>query len=246
MKINEVAKLTGVTVRTLHYYDEIGLLKPAEVTDSGYRLYDSDLLFRLQQILLLRELDFPLDEIQEILKNPAFDQTDALKRHRELLVKKREHFDNLISLVDRIMKGEKTMSFQEFDQTEMENMKKQFADEVKERWGSTDAYKESEKKTGSYDEPKWQQVGAESDAILKAFAQSRTKPADSAEVQALVKQWQDYITSRFYNCTNEILAGLGQMYTGDERFKENIDRNGSGTAEFMAKAIEIYCNLERK
>ncbi|HEX3040091.1 MAG TPA: MerR family transcriptional regulator [Caproiciproducens sp.] len=245
MKINEVAKLTGVTVRTLHYYDEIGLLKPAEVTESGYRLYDSDSLCRLQQILLLRELDFPLDEIQEILKNPAFDQTDALKKHRELLIKKREHFDDLIGLVDKIMKGENTLSFQEFDQTEMENMKKQYAAEVKERWGSTDAYREYEEKSGSYDEPKWQQIGAEGDAILKAFAQSRNKPADSAEVQALVKQWQDYITARFYSCTDEILAGLGQMYTGDERFKKNIDRNGSGTAEFMAKAIAVYCNRDK-
>jgi DNA-binding transcriptional MerR regulator len=245
MKINEVAKLTGVTVRTLHYYDGIGLLKPAEVTDSGYRLYDSDSLSKLQQILLLRELDFPLDEIQQILKNPAFDQTEALKKHRELLIKKREHFDDLIGLVDRIVKGDKTLSFQEFDQTEMEKMRKEFAAEVKERWGSTDAYKESEEKTGSYDEQKWQQVGAESDAILKAFAQSRSKPADSEEVQALVKQWQDYITARFYNCTDEILAGLGQMYTADERFKKNIDRNGSGTAEFMTKAIAVYCNRDK-
>jgi Predicted transcriptional regulators len=245
MKINEVAKLTGVTVRTLHYYDEIGLLKPAEVTESGYRLYDSDSLCRLQQILLLRELDFPLDEIQEILKNPAFDQTDALKKHRELLIKKREHFDDLIGLVDKIMKGENTLSFQEFDQTEMKNMKKQYAAEVKERWGSTDAYREYEEKSGSYDEPKWQQISAEGDSILKAFAQIRNKPAGSAEVQALVKQWQDYITARFYSCTDEILAGLGQMYTGDERFKKNIDRNGSGTAEFMAKAIAVYCNRDK-
>lgn len=246
MKINEVAKLTGVTVRTLHYYDEIGLLKPAEVTDSGYRLYDSASLYRLQQILLLRELDFPLDEIQEILKNPGFDKGEALKKHRELLVKKREHFDNLIRLVDKIMKGDNTLSFQEFDQTEMEKMKKEYAAEVKERWGHTDAYKESEEKTDSYDKAKWRQIGAESDAILKAFAQNRNKPADSAEVQALVKQWQDHITARFYHCTDEILAGLGQMYMGDERFRKNIDRNGSGTAEFMAKAIEIYCKKRSK
>lgn len=124
-------------------------------------------------------------------------------------------------------------------------MKQEYATEVKERWGHTDAYKKFTEKTGGYDEAKWQQVNAEGDAILKAFGQNRNKPADSAEMQALVKQWQDYITARFYECTDETLAGLGQMYVADERFKESIDRNGSGTAEFMAKAIEIYCKKKK-
>lgn len=241
LKINEVAKLTGITVRTLHYYDEIGLLKPSETTESGYRIYDDKALEILQQILFFKELDFPLNEIREIILNPAFDKELALNNHKELLIKKREHIDNLISLVDNSIKGDKKMSFKEFDMSEIENAKKKYATEVKERWGNTDAYAESIKKTDKYNKEQWQQVNEESSVIFQAFCDNKDKAPDSEEVQALVKQWQDFITARFYNCTKEILSGLGLMYVNDERFTKNIDKFGKGTAEFMAKAIEIYC-----
>ncbi|SFC39656.1 DNA-binding transcriptional regulator, MerR family [Clostridium uliginosum] len=241
MKINEVAKLTGVTVRTLHYYDEIGLLKPSKITKTGYRLYNEDSLTTMQQILFFRELDFPLNEIKEIMTDPKFDKVTALKKHKELLVKKRERLDKLIDLVNNTIKGEVTMSFKEFDMTEIENTKKKYSAEVKERWGKTNAYAESEKKTKSYNKEQWQEINDESSNILKAFASNIDKAPCSSEVQALVKQWQDFITARFYNCTKEILKCLGLMYIGDERFKENINQNGEGTAEFIAKAIEIYC-----
>ena len=241
MKINEVAKLTGVTVRTLHYYDEIGLLPPSELTETGYRIYDENDLALLQQILFFKELDFPLNEIKDIMTNPNFNKAKALKNHKELLIKKRERINKLITLVDNTIKGEDNMSFKEFDMTEIENSKKKYAKEVKERWGDTDAYAESQKKTQSYSKDQWKEITKETEDIFKAFADNRDKSPSSQEVQQLVKRWQDFITKRYYQCTDEILQGLGLMYVNDDRFKENIDQNGVGTAKLMSEAIAIYC-----
>lgn len=241
MKINEVAKLTGITVRTLHYYDEIGLLPPSEVTEAGYRIYDDKALETLQQILFFRELEIPLSDIKRIMESPAYDKGEALHNHREILIKKRDRLNELITLAEDTIKGGKDMSFKQFDRKEIEQAKLRYAEEVKERWGETDAYKESLDKTKTYDEKQWQFLTQEGADILRAFGESRELSPESGEAQALVKKWQDYITDNFYQCSNEILAGLGLMYTGDERFTVNIDKNGAGTAEFMSKAIAVYC-----
>ena len=241
MKISEVAKLSGVTVRTLHYYDEIGLLKPSKTTEAGYRMYSIEDLEKLQQILFFRELDFPLNEIKEIMINPKYDKIEALNKHKELLIEKRKRIDGLVTLIDKTIKGDNNMSFKEFDNSKIEENKRKYAEEVKKRWGNTDAYKEYEKKTGSYDKNSWNTINEEMAEILKEFADNRDKDVNSDIVQSLVEKWRGYITLNFYNCTKEILSCLGLMYTGDERFKENIDKYGEGTAEFMAKAIEIYC-----
>lgn len=242
MKISEVAKLSGVTVRTLHYYDEIGLLKPSKTTEAGYRMYSIEDLEKLQQILFFRELDFPLNEIKEIMINPKYDKIEALNKHKELLIEKRKRIDGLVTLIDKTIKGDNNMSFKEFDNSKIEENKRKYAEEVKKRWGNTDAYKEYEKKTGSYDKNSWNTINEEMAEILKEFADNRDKDVNSDIVQSLVEKWRGYITLNFYNCTKEILSCLGLMYTGDERFKENIDKYGEGTAEFMAKAIEIYCS----
>ena len=241
MKINEVAKLTGVTVRALHYYDEIGLLKPCQITEAGYRLYDHAALETLQQIMFFRELGFPLSEIKSIMTNPHYDGTTALKKHRELLLQKRARMDELIGLVDETLKGECDMSFRQFDSTEFEETKKKYAAEVKERWGNTAAYAENANKTGGYDSSQWEMLSGESEAILREFGKTRHLPPESEEAQALVKKWQDHITANYYNCTKEMLSCLGQMYVDDERFTRNINQNGEGTAAFMAAAIERYC-----
>lgn len=242
MKISEVAKLSGVTVRTLHYYDEIGLLKPSKTTEAGYRMYSIEDLEKLQQILFFRELDFPLNEIKKIMINPNYDKIEALNKHKELLIEKRKRIDGLITLIDKTIKGDNNMSFKEFDNSKIEENKRKYAEEVKKRWGNTDAYKEYEKKTGSYDKNSWNTINEEMAEILKEFADNRDKDVNSDIVQSLVEKWRGYITLNFYNCTKEILSCLGLMYIGDERFKENIDKYGEGTAEFMAKAIEIYCS----
>lgn len=131
------------------------------------------------------------------------------------------------------------MSFQEFDITEIEKMKKQYAAEVKERWGDTEAYAQSEEKTSKYSAKQWKFLQGEGESILQQFGESRNDRPDCDATQQLVKKWQDYITANYYHCTNEILSGLGQMYVADERFKKNIDKYGEGTAEFMSKAIQI-------
>ena len=242
MKISEVAKLSGITVRTLHYYDEIGLLKPSDTTEAGYRVYSNKDLETLQQILFFRELDFPLNEIKEIMKNPNYNKNEALNKHKELLMEKRKRIDGLIDLINKTIKGDNYMSFKEFDNNKIEENKRKYSEEVKNRWGNTDAYKEYEKKASSYDKNSWNTINEEMVEILKEFADNRNENPDSLIVQNLVEKWREHITLNFYNCTKEILSCLGLMYIGDERFKENINKYGEGTAEFMAKAIEVYCS----
>lgn len=242
MRISEVAKLTGITVRTLHYYDEVGLLKPSEITEAGYRLYSREDLEILQQILFFRELDFPLSQIKEIMNNPNYDKEEALKKQKELLIQQRQRIEGLIKLIEKRIEGDNNMSFKEFDMNEIEENKKKYAKEVKERWGTSKAYEESEKKTSSYNKEKWGDINQETSEIFKGFAELRNSDPGSEEVQELVRRWQKYITDNFYTCTNEILSGLGLMYVEDKRFKENLDKNGEGTAKLMEEAIKIYCS----
>ena len=240
MNISRVAKLTGVTVRTLRYYDEIGLLKPSQVTEAGYRVYDDADLEVLQQILFFRELDFSLEDIRKIMQNPAYEKESALRKQRELLEQKRSRLDSLISLVDKTLKGERDMSFRQFDTTEIEATKKKYAEEARRRWGGTAAYAEYEKRTSRAGDAQQKMLDDEGAMLLREFGRNRSLAPDSPEAQALVKKWQDYITAHFYTCTKEILSCLGQMYVGDERFTQHIDGYGEGTAAFMSAAIEAY------
>ena len=243
MQIKEFAKLTGVSVRTLHYYDEIGLLKPALVdAQNGYRFYDENSLLRMQEILFYRELDFPLKSILEILSSPDYDKQKALAEQRKLLELKKERLERIIDALDGATKGKVTMAA--FDNSDYETARKQYEVEAKQRWGETDAYKEHAEKTADYSKDKWQTVNDGLMVIFTRFAEYMNNgyTTDSDEAQALVKELQDYITENYYTCTKEILAGLGQMYVADERFKTNIDKNGDGTAEFVSKAIENYIN----
>ena len=237
--VNEVSKLTGVSVRTLHHYDEIGLLKPTSVTEAGYRLYDDTALERLQHILLFRELQFPLKDIKAILDSPDFDRNRALEQQIELLTLKKDHLENLI-LYARGIKflGVKYMDFSAFDTKKMD----EYAAQAKENWGKTEAYKEFEEKSKDWTEETTGNIAKDMMIIFAEFGQMKDlNPADE-KVQAQVKKLQDYITEHFYNCTNQILSGLGQMYAGGGEFTENIDAyGGEGTAEFTNKAIDIYC-----
>lgn len=231
MQIKEFAEMTGVSVRTLHYYDQIGLLRPARVdNDSGYRYYDEASLLRMQQILFYRELDFPLKDICRILSSPNFDAQQALAEQRKLLSFKKERLERLIAAIDAATKGETDM--QAFDNREFE----QYRDEVKEKWGHTQAYEEYQQK-GKQDHTA---LTAGMDAIMEEFAackQAGCAPG-SYDAQALVKKLQGYITEHFYNCTDAILAGLGEMYVADDRFRANIDKHGDGTAQFIRQAIQ--------
>ncbi len=238
----EFADLTGVSVRTLHYYDEIGLLKPCSVDpQNGYRYYDETSLARMQEILFYRELDFSLNSIAEILTSPNYDKRKALAGQKNLLILKRDRLNRLIGAIDSAMEGEKVMKA--FDNSEYESAKKQYEKEARERWGDTDAYREYSEKTKNYTKKKWDSVTSEMMEIFAEFAACRNSGAqpDSVEAQALAAKLQAHITANCYNCTKEILAGLGQMYIADERFRKNIDKHGEGTAQFAADAIVVYC-----
>jgi DNA-binding transcriptional MerR regulator len=243
-KISEVAKLAGVTVRTLHYYDEIGLLTPCEITKAGYRLYDDQALNRLQQILFFRELDFPLNQIKEIVTNPTFDASDALRNHRALLIKKRKRVNRLIELVDATIKGGTDMSFEEFDLSEIEEMKEKYTAEARERWGDTSAYAESMEKTAGYDQAKWKKIQSAQDSIFQRLAKNMDKQPDHPDIQALIQERQDFITDNFYRCSKALLQSLAQMNLADERFRKNIDNYAEGLTAFIAKATNAYCESE--
>ena len=242
LQIKEFAELTGVSVRTLHYYDEIGLLKPCYVDEqNGYRFYDENSLERMQEILFYRELDFSLKSIAEILASPNYDKRKALAEQKRLLTLKKDRLERLIAALEQAEKGEITMSA--FDNSEYETARQQYEDEAKQRWGDTEAYKESRAKTADYSKDKWNDVLGGLNGVFAEFAACKNcgESTDSDTAQRLVKKLKDYITAHFYHCTNDILAGLGQMYVCDERFKKNIDSHGEGTAEFVSKAIKIYC-----
>lgn len=247
MRIKAFAKLTGVSVRTLHYYDAIGLLKPAEVDrENGYRLYDEQSLERMQAILFYRELDFPLAEIERILSSPAYDRQRALEMQRQLLILKRERLSRLITAIESAQKEENIMDMKAFDSSEIMAAKEQYAKEVRERWGNTDAYRACEQKTSGYQADDWKEVYAGMTDIFAQFAACRAaaNAPESEPAQALVGKLKQYITDHFYPCTDEILAGLGQMYTADERLMQNIDQSGEGTAAYVSQAIAAHCSAE--
>lgn len=241
MSVGRVSKLTGVSVRTLHYYNEIKLLNPSEISEAGYRLYDECDLEELQQIMFFRELDFSLEDIQKIVKSPDYDKKEALENQKNLLQIKEKRLKKLISLIDKTLEGEKTMSFKEFDLSEIERAKKEYAAEVKERWGDTKTYAENEQKTKEYGTKQWKLIDEKAAEIFLWFANNQDKKPNDEEALQAVKRWQEYITEKFYTCTNPILSGLADMYIGDERFKNNIDKYGNGTAQFMHDAIKEYC-----
>lgn len=230
--VHEVSRLSGVSVRTLHHYDAIGLLKPTQVTEAGYRLYDDAALERLQSILLFRELQFPLREIAQIMDSPDYDAQEALAAQIRLLELRQERLAQILDLAREIQTtGVRKMEFSAFDTEKLDA----YAAEAKEKWGHTAAYREYEQKKPAGDP-------ADMMALFERFGALRQLPPDDPQPQAAVAELQAFITAHYYSCTNEILASLGQMYVDDERFRRNIDaRGGDGTAAFVRAAIEVYC-----
>ena len=237
--VRQVSRITGVSVRTLHHYDAIGLLKPAKVTDAGYRLYDDAALGRLQTILLFRELEFPLKEIKAMLDAADFDPIAALDDQIRLLELRREHLDRLIDHARQIKQtGVMTMNFKAYDTKKMDA----YAAEAKKRWGHTDAWRESQEKArGKSQETRISEADGLMD-IFRRLGEHRTGSPAAPEAQTLVAELQQYICDHYYNCTTQILRGLGQMYIAGGEMTENIDRaGGEGTAQFASEAIEVYC-----
>lgn len=243
MSVHEVARLTGVTARTLHYYDEIGLLTPTRVTEAGYRMYDGTALRRLQSILLFRELAFPLKEIKKILDSPDFDPSEAIAQQIKLLELQYDHIGKLLAFTREIQqKGVSAMNFDVFDRSEIEA----YEEEVKAKWGHTEAYQEYKQRDAARSGEDHRKAAAGLMAIFSELGKLRHLTPDAHEVQEKIAALQQFITKHYYECTDEILNGLGEMYVGDERFKNNIDNaGGAGTADFVKQAITVYCDKRR-
>jgi len=231
--VSQVSSLTGVSVRTLHHYDAVGLLRPTRVTEAGYRLYDDAALERLHSILLFRELGFALEEIRKILDEPGFDPMEALDRQISLLEAKKERLEAVIGQAKEIRKrGSFDMKKDRFDV---------YTEKAKAQWGDTSAWKEFEEKSEGRSAQRERELG---DGLMEIFArmgQIRQQDPAAPEAQALVKELRGYITEHYYDCTPQILRGLGRMYAAGGEFTENIDKaGGPGTAVFARDAIEVY------
>ena len=248
-QVTEVARMTGVSVRALHHYDEIGLLVPRGRTGAGYRLYDDDDLLRLQQILLGRELGLSLEEIRRSLDDPGFDRRRALLEQKKQLQERANQTEAMIRAVDAalaVLADEGSG-----DTMEMKDMfdgfdPAKYEAEAKERWGSTEAYKESKKRTSRYGADDWKKLEAEQRAIYAdaAAAMKAGKAPGDEEVMDIADRHRLLIDRWFYPCSVAMHCGLAAMYEGDERFAENIDKHGEGLTPFLVAAIRA--NAERR
>lgn len=242
LTVGAIACLAGVTVRTMHHYDAIGLVSPGERTTAGYRRYGRAEVARLQEVLFFRELGFSLDQIKEIVGRPNYHRAAALVRHRSLLERKAGHLQALLDAVDAAIEAEKrgtTMTNEEMLEVFGDFDPARYAEEVEQRWGDTDAYRESARRTKSYTKATWQQIGREAAEVNDAFLalMAAGVPAHSPQARAVAERHRAHIAKWFYDCTPEIHRGLGQMYVTDPRFTENIDKAGPGLAAYMSAAI---------
>lgn len=240
--IGEVARMARVTVRTLHHYDEIGLLVPSARSDAGYRLYDDDDLLRLQQILIGRTLGLSLEQIRRSLDDPSFDRRRVLLEQRAELTRRAERTAAMIRAIDEALafidgrKGDEAMDmkalFDGFDPS-------QYEEEAKRRWGHTEAYEESMRRTQRFSEEDWKRLRDEQSALYaEAAALLRAgTPPDSTEAMDVAERFRLSIDRWFYPCSHEMHRNLAALYESDPRFAENMDKHGRGLTAFLTQAI---------
>jgi len=247
--VGGAAEIGKVSVRTLHHYDQIGLLVPSARSDSGYRLYSEEDLERLHQILLFRELGFALTDISRIMLDPAFDRAEGLRAQRSLLLEKARRTEAMLEAIDAALtaaEGGATMTVEErsdmfgelfdgFDPADYE-------DEVKERWGETDAYKQSTARTKRYTRADWERLAAESAAVTAEFIAliDAGRAPDSPEAIAVAGRHHAHLEKWFYDCSPQMYAGLAQMWVDDERFTRNIDKAREGLAAYQSAAAQAW------
>lgn len=240
--VHQLAQLAGISVRTLHYYDQIGLLEPTGIEENGYRYYESAELAKLQQILFFKELDFTLEEIKQIINAPNFDRLAALEEQKKLLELEQKRLTGVIKTIDKTiqtLKGGETMNdddlYGDLDKKTVEEYKA----EAKQRWGHTDAYRQSQERVSKMTKAQMQEIKKAGDELTKELAAAMDLPVDSPEVQALIKRHHAGIEV-FYDCSMEMYRGLGQMYVDDPRFTATYDKYRPGLAIFLRDAILIY------
>lgn len=244
--VKQLAKTAGVSVRTIHYYDEVGLLKPAFVKENGYRGYTDAELLKLEQILFFKELDFPLEEIVRIMTASNFDTMAALtdqKRYLELKeAKVKRQIATISKAINNLKGGEIIM---QTTTTTIQNKMEEYKKEAKARWGNTDAYKQSQKRTAHWTKADYNRLAENTTSLTQELADTMDKGFDSPEFQALVDQHHQAI-ELFYDCPPEMYRGLASMYVTDQRFKDFYDKSRPGLAEVLHKAINYYCDQKEK
>ena len=237
--VGELSSIAGVSVRTLHHYDEIGLLGPSGRSDAGYRLYSYADLERLQEILVWRQLGFALEDIRALLDDAAHDRTTALRRQRELVEAELERLGATARALDAALaahrQGEEmtpTSMFEGFDPT-------QYEAEARERWGHTDAYRESARRSAGYGEREWTQIRAEADAVVADFARllAAGEAADGEEARVVAEHHRQHITRWFYAVSPQMHRNLAEMYIADERFAASYERVAPGLARYVHDAV---------
>lgn len=243
LTIGEVARVAGISVRTLHHYDRIGLLAPSARTDAGYRMYGDDDLARLQQILFFRELGFALEDIRRIMSDPSFDRREALGLQRRMLTDKAAQLEKMIEAVDAALDATRrgtTMDKKDMFEVFGDFDPKEYEDEVKERWGETDAYKESAKRTARYTKDDWKTFKKESEEINATLVAlvDQGVAADDPRAMDVVEKHRLQIDRWFYPCSQEMHVGLGEMYVADPRFRANYEKLRPGMAEYVCAAIK--------
>ncbi len=250
-QVKHVAEMAGVSIRTLHHYDNIQLLNPSALTDAGYRLYSDADLERLQQILFFKEIGFRLDEVKEMLDQPNFNRKAALLSQKDMLMKKKQRMEEMIQTLDRTLQsieGGELMNkrdlFAGLSMKDIEEYQKAYADEVRNLYGREIA-EETEKRTSAYSSDDWRAIMAEFDSIYRRIAARMEYGPDDTEVQAAVGAFRDHICQYHYDCTLDIFRGLGEVYITDERFTDSINQYGAGLAAFLREAIIIYCDHQK-
>ncbi len=246
--VKQLADISGVSIRTLHFYDEIGLLKPSYVKENGYRFYEQKELMKLQQILFFKELEFPLDEIMKFISRPGYHMQNILSDHKKLLLTKQKRIEKLIETIDKTiisLKGGETMNsndmFEPFTNDELKTLK----EETKQRWGETDAYKQSIERTKHWTKADYDRIKREGVEFTQKLANAMGKDIKSEEVQALIAQHHKGIGT-FYDCSYEMYRGLGKLYVDDPRFTAYYERFKPGLAQWLQQAINYYCDVQEK
>ena len=244
-RIKEVAELSGTTVRTLHHYHDIGLLVPDRITEAGYRLYSESSLMTLRQILFLRELDFPLKQIRALLKQSDFDEVALYRKQRRLLQLKIQRLNGILDALDQaiIQRGGMipvAQIFKPFNKEEIETMQEQYADELRSKYDH-DVVEACNNKVANYDDEKWKEVQIRMGELIQTLADCMDHPPSCPAAQQAIHQYRMHITDSFYDCTPDILKGLGQLYICDERFTQFFEQCRKGLAQYVKEVIDVYC-----
>jgi DNA-binding transcriptional MerR regulator len=245
--IKQLAKLAGISVRTLHHYDEVGLLKPARAEKNGYRQYDDNDLMRLQQILFFRELEFPLEEVGRIMASPDFDMRAALREHRKLIEMKKKRLTGLITTIDKTIKrldNEITMKDEELYCTFTKDEMEKYAEEARQRWGHTEAFRQSQERTKKFTKEDWKRFKEGAEIFGKKLASMMGRDPKGPEFQELVDQHYNALRT-FYEPNLELYRGLADLYVNDPRFTAYYEKFAPGLAAFLREGMIAYCEKNR-